>query len=205
MQYKGTLQNWKDEQGFGFAVSEENAEKVFVHIKNFSHKSRRPVEGDVLIYQVTTDQQGRKQAVDIQFLHDFERQRIKNQRYVKTEEDKQLLSKIAAYPFIAALITLYAMHQIHIGVIAYYVVLSVITFLAYWNDKNAAQNNERRTPEKTLHNLSFLGGWMGAILAQLQLRHKSQKQEFRQTFWLTVLGNIVLFTIFVVMTWSTPL
>lgn len=37
------------------------------------------------------------------------------------------------------------------------------------------------------------GGWPGAIVAQQWLRHKSCKADFRGRFWLTVLGNVVVF------------
>ena len=42
-------------------------------------------------------------------------------------------------------------------------------------------------PESTLHVLSALGGWVGALLAQTYLRHKSQ---VRVTYYLTVVINM---------------
>jgi uncharacterized membrane protein YsdA (DUF1294 family) len=50
-------------------------------------------------------------------------------------------------------------------------------------------NSRRRTPESTLHLLSVLGGWPGALVAQQMFRHKSRKLEFQIVFWLTVLLN----------------
>lgn len=203
MHSKGTLTTWKDEQGFGFATTEQQTDKVFVHIKNFSYKTRRPCEGDQLVYDIQMDANQRPQAVNIQFLHDFERKKLRHQRHNQAEEGKQLLSKIAAYPFILVLLALCFWGKISIWVLGYYIVLSLLTFFLYWQDKNAAQNNQRRTPEKTLHQWSFLGGWIGALIAQLSLRHKSQKKEFRETFWLTVLGNIIVFAVFVYFTWPS--
>lgn len=203
MHSKGTLTTWKDEQGFGFATTEQQTDKVFVHIKNFSYKTRRPCEGDQLVYDIQMDANQRPQAVNIQFLHDFERKKLRHQRHNQAEEGKQLLSKIAAYPFILVLLALCFWGKISIWVLGYYIVLSLLTFFLYWQDKNAAQKNQRRIPEKTLHQWSFLGGWMGALIAQLSLRHKSQKKEFRETFWLTVLGNIIVFAVFVYFTWPS--
>jgi len=37
-------------------------------------------------------------------------------------------------------------------------------------DKSAAQRNAWRTPEGTLHMLSLVGGWPGAMIAQQILR-----------------------------------
>ena len=70
-----------------------------------------------------------------------------------------------------------------------YVIASGITFIAYGFDKSAAMNNRWRTQESTLHVLSVLGGWPGALIAQQMFRHKSRKVEFQIFFWLTVAIN----------------
>jgi len=75
-------------------------------------------------------------------------------------------------------------------VVSWYVVLGIITYGMYAKDKAAAQSGDWRTPEFTLHVLSALGGWVGALLAQTYLRHKSQKPEFRVTYYLTVVVNM---------------
>jgi len=63
---------------------------------------------------------------------------------------------------------------------------SVLTFVAYWEDKRRAMQARWRTPESTLHLLEFLGGWPGALLAQQMLRHKNAKRSFQVTFWIIV-------------------
>ena len=60
-------------------------------------------------------------------------------------------------------------------------------------DKQAAQSGSWRTSENTLHILSLLGGWPGALLAQFQLRHKSRKQPFKFVLWVTIALNIGCF------------
>lgn len=72
-------------------------------------------------------------------------------------------------------------------------IVSVITFVIYYKDKSAAISGSWRTRESTLHMLSLLCGWPGAIVAQQTLRHKTQKQSFRFIFWLTVLMNVAAF------------
>jgi uncharacterized membrane protein YsdA (DUF1294 family) len=74
-----------------------------------------------------------------------------------------------------------------------YLVASVVTFCAYALDKAAAVTGSRRTKENTLHTLSLVGGWPGALVAQQFLRHKSTKPQFRQVFWFTVAVNVVAF------------
>lgn len=76
--------------------------------------------------------------------------------------------------------------RLALPVIAIYGVMSVLTLLVYALDKAAARRQRQRTPEKTLHLLSLAGGWPGAMLAQLLLRHKTVKQPFLRWFWLTV-------------------
>jgi uncharacterized membrane protein YsdA (DUF1294 family) len=75
---------------------------------------------------------------------------------------------------------------------AWYLSLSLATFLLYARDKAAARRQARRTPEKTLHLLALLGGWPGAWCAQRWLRHKSSKPSFRRVFWLTLLINLAV-------------
>jgi len=65
-----------------------------------------------------------------------------------------------------------------------YVLMSLITFVAYYLDKRAARLGRPRTPEATLHVLELLGGWPGALLAQRLLRHKNAKVGYQVVFWL---------------------
>jgi uncharacterized membrane protein YsdA (DUF1294 family) len=78
-------------------------------------------------------------------------------------------------------------------IFALYLVASLLTFLMYAVDKSAAQKGAWRTKESTLHLLSLVGGWPGALVAQEKLRHKSKKQSFRFVFWCTVLLNCSAF------------
>jgi uncharacterized membrane protein YsdA (DUF1294 family) len=71
-----------------------------------------------------------------------------------------------------------------------YLVVSVVTYVAYGADKTAAKTGRVRTPESTLHVLSLVGGWPGALVAQQTQRHKSVKAEFRSVFWGTVVLNV---------------
>jgi uncharacterized membrane protein YsdA (DUF1294 family) len=70
-----------------------------------------------------------------------------------------------------------------------YIAFSLVTFLVYARDKAAALNGLWRVSEGTLHILSLLGGWPGAIVAQQRLRHKTKKTSFRILIWLTVIAN----------------
>ncbi|CAK1850943.1 DUF1294 domain-containing protein [Vibrio crassostreae] len=79
------------------------------------------------------------------------------------------------------------------ALLVWYLVIGLVTFFVYAKDKRAAINGNWRVPEKTLHILSFAGGWLGALIAQDKLRHKTQKQPFRAIYWLTVVINVAAF------------
>lgn len=61
----------------------------------------------------------------------------------------------------------------------YLALINIVAFGAFARDKAAAESNRRRTPERTLLVFAFIGGSLGALLAQQFLRHKTRKQPFR--------------------------
>jgi uncharacterized membrane protein YsdA (DUF1294 family) len=65
-----------------------------------------------------------------------------------------------------------------------YLLMSVLTFLAYWWDKSAARGKRWRIRENVLHLLALLGGWPGGLVAQQILRHKNRKAGFQVIFWM---------------------
>jgi len=60
----------------------------------------------------------------------------------------------------------------------YLPVINVITWLAFWADKERARQGLYRIPERTLLLLALAGGSPAAIHAQQRLRHKTRKQPF---------------------------
>lgn len=61
---KGVLRRWNDEQGFGFIRTDANDNDVFIHVSALSDLSRRPVVGDTVIFNLESDDKGRKRAVN---------------------------------------------------------------------------------------------------------------------------------------------
>ena len=74
--------------------------------------------------------------------------------------------------------------------IAWYAVVSLVAFCVYAADKSAARRSEQRTPERTLHLLALAGGWLGGMLAQRMLRHKSRKPVFHFVLWTSALVHL---------------
>lgn len=64
--------------------------------------------------------------------------------------------------------------------------INITTFVAYFVDKRAAIRHAWRVPENTLHMLEFLGGWLGALLAQKIFHHKTSKKSFQRIFLLMI-------------------
>ena len=81
--------------------------------------------------------------------------------------------------------------------------LNLLTFYAYWQDKFAASKGQWRTAEDTLHLLGLLGGWPGAWFAHQILRHKSAKQAFRNVYWITAVSNVLALAAWVLLPWLT--
>lgn len=84
------------------------------------------------------------------------------------------------------------MKLIAIAYAAVVVVLSLSAFIAYGFDKRRAQLAARRVPEKTLHLMSLMGGWPGALAGQQFFRHKTRKLSFQLMYWLTVICNLAI-------------
>ena len=61
----------------------------------------------------------------------------------------------------------------------YLLVLNALAFAAFAVDKRAAIAGARRVPEDRLLAVAFLGGSIGAKVAQMTLRHKTSKEPFR--------------------------
>ena len=70
-----------------------------------------------------------------------------------------------------------------------YAIRSYYAYLVYKRDKSAAEWDEWRTQESTLHWIALIGGWPGALIAQNNLRHKSRKFSFKLVYWLTIVVN----------------
>lgn len=67
-----------------------------------------------------------------------------------------------------------------------YLVMSVVTFVAYGVDKRRAVRGKWRIAEGTLHLLELCGGWPGAAVGQIVFRHKRRKLSYMLVFAMIV-------------------
>jgi len=189
MRLVGRISDWNDDKGYGFVVPHDGGDRAFVHIKAFPAGSRRPINGDLISYAIARDARGRNNATEVRFAG----QRIEQR---KPAMPPMRISRIPRMQLgIASLITI-ALGTVF-GILPLVMMiacllLSVLSYLMCWLDKEAAQRSAQRIPENTLHLVDLLGGWPGALIAQQQFRHKTVKASFQVVFWCSVLGNLAL-------------
>lgn len=180
MRHQGKITKWNDAKGFGFVTPNGSGQPVFIHVRAFSNRQRRPIENALVSYEFGSDSKGRCCAVNVRYAD---------------EKPATVVLRISVLPmawmllFTALMIGTFLVGVIPIIVPIVYLVLGMVTFLVYALDKSAAGADRRRTPESTLLILGLVGGWPGAIFAQQVLRHKSSKREFQTVFWFTVILN----------------
>ena len=180
--HQGKITSWKDDQGFGFIAPNDGGPAVFVHVKSFAAKGTRPTGNDIVTYDLTINDKGQPRAENVVFVRD----RASRQTSAHSGGARAL---VAATGFLSLIAVLVFIEELPLLVFGVYLGFSVIAFIAYAVDKSAAQKNQWRTKESTLHMLGLIGGWPGALVAQQALRHKSKKRPFRIAFWLTVVVN----------------
>jgi len=184
MRYQGKITSWKDDQGFGFITPNGGGEPVFLHIKAFARRGRRPVEGVIVTYEHATDAKGRARAESVAFVEST-RSRVAASGGKSSGSGLPTLA-VLFFAFVGAAALA---GKLSLAVVGLYAGASLLAFVVYAWDKSAAQGGHWRTAESTLHMIALFGGWPGALLAQRVLRHKSSKASFQATFWATVLIN----------------
>ncbi|NOR56271.1 MAG: DUF1294 domain-containing protein [Sulfurovum sp.] len=210
---KGKIIKWNDDKGFGFILpSHSNGKKnIFVHIKSFSDKKLRPAEGQQVTYTIEKNNEGKESAIKVSRSTDhivrnrnssMHTQNVNpvNKRINTNNTQLKLKSTHRISPLYIIIIVSFVAFLFHFSlagklpplVIVVYVVMGIMTYYIYSEDKDMAINNERRISEQRLLTLSLFGGWIGALIAQQKLRHKTKKISFQMSFWTTVFFNIIL-------------
>ena len=77
--FQGKIVNWNDDKGFGFVEPNGGGDRAFVHIKAFGSGSRRPVNGEMIMYQLAMDNNKRYRAQKIKFSRDFQETHVSHQ------------------------------------------------------------------------------------------------------------------------------
>lgn len=199
--YEGVIKSWKSDKGFGFIQSRGTEKDIFIHIRDLKHSNYQPQQGDNVIYQIVSDEDGKIRAYDAfiqgqEISQQYRRKSFKkNQpREQKTKREYPLgmpsLLFIAAVPFGFSAFLIKEQHNFIPFFV--YLIMSLTTFIIYARDKTMAHKNEWRTSESTLHLFELLGGWPGALITQRVIRHKNKKTSFQITFWVIVIFHLAI-------------
>lgn len=190
---RGTLKTWKDDRGFGFIQPIDGSQEVFLHISEVKDATRRPQKNDTIYYYCVVQSDGKVRAYNAFILGS--RSRFKSSA---STSDYQPKSNFLGSNFPIMEVVLLSLLPT-IGVIHFtwttlnplpatiYPAMSILTYMLYADDKVRAKRQHWRVSEKTLHWFELAGGWLGGIIAQKTLRHKSKKESYQATFW-TIVG-----------------
>jgi uncharacterized membrane protein YsdA (DUF1294 family)/cold shock CspA family protein len=178
MRGHGRITSWSDDDGFGFITPKAGGDQVFVHMIALPSVGQRPKVGAKVAYDTASDAQGRVRAENV---------KIGGWHFSLGPAVKAFL---AAGLFLLAVAAVADRGGIPFWVVWLYFGMSALSLVFYALDKSAAKRGDWRTPEATLHLISLLCGWPGALYAQQLLRHKTSKKSFRFEFWITVILNV---------------
>jgi uncharacterized membrane protein YsdA (DUF1294 family)/cold shock CspA family protein len=198
MRFEGTIQSWQDDRGFGFIQPTQGGQEIFVHIKSFTSRGgSRPQVGQRVTFEVELNAQGKKRAKNVALVRAATASAVQRQRRAAESPAQWGTASLFALPaFLLVYLAVAVFWRVPGWVAALYAGASVVCALAYAIDKSAAVAGRWRVSESTLHTLSLVGGWPGALVAQQVLRHKSNKAAFRSVFWATVVANVAGFVAF---------
>ncbi len=192
MRFQGKIKTWDDERGSGFIAPIAGGESIFVHVKDCLMGSYRPRLDQHVSFEVEIDPRGRKHACRVEpICAPIPRLARREPQLVRW--GSATLFAIPAFLLLYWLVAL--LWRSPPWLPAVYLAVSLVTYGVYALDKSTAKMSRRRRPENTLHLLSLLGGWPGALIAQQLVRHKSSQAGFRRVFWGTVAFNVLAFVL----------
>lgn len=181
---KGILTTWNDDKGYGFITPVGEKKEIFVHISEYQGY---PLLNDRVSFTLSKDKSGRDCAINtIKFDVAKLTSQIKKTNHIST------FSILIITIFLLLLFYLIQDKKIATYIIIYYILIGIFTFYTYSKDKDFSQDGNWRVSEKRLHLLSMMGGWLGALIAQDKLNHKSSKKRFKIFFLITIMLNIAL-------------
>jgi cold shock CspA family protein len=131
MRTKGTIASWNEGKGYGFISPISGEKQVFIHISAFSNRSRRPEIGRMVTYSISSDKQGRPCAINATLAGD----QLREYSYKSTATTPILIAII----FIGIVAASVLSEKLPPIILALYVGLSILTYVAYALDKSAAK------------------------------------------------------------------
>ena len=194
--YQGIIKTWKQDKGFGFIQSAASEKDIFIHIRDLKHVGYEPKMGESIDFKLMSDKAGKIRAYDAYISgQEIVHKTVKRPVYAKSAGKPKkklgvLFILIALIPFVFSVLLI--KEQRIVAPLFAYLIMSLVTFLAYAIDKTKAHKNQWRTQESTLHLLELVGGWPGALISQKVIRHKNKKFSFQVVFWFIVVLHLAI-------------
>ncbi|MBD3793717.1 MAG: cold shock and DUF1294 domain-containing protein [Campylobacterales bacterium] len=175
---QGIVVKYSEAKGYGFIRTSEREEDIFVHISEVQNADRLTI-GQKVDFEIKQTSKG---AVAQSVVAG------------RTALSPSLIYGIIA--FVSTLLIALLLQQLPL-ILNYLIAINITTFLLYGYDKQLAQTDKVRVPERTLHMLALLGGSPAGLIAQRFFRHKTLKSSFQILYWAIVLLQVgVLYFIF---------
>ncbi len=167
MKRTGTILKYNQDRGYGFIAPDSGTGDLFFHVSAISGDRTGIMPGEAIHFEVGLGTNGRIQA--------------KRVLRTPTRRRRGAFPKSILPPtvFILGLVALALWAGAPWWAFAPHAFMPVLSFRAYWADKERAVQGRQRTPEAELHMLDLLGGWPGGMLARQWFRHKNRKVSFR--------------------------
>ncbi len=86
--------------------------------------------------------------------------------------------------------------MLQIIVVSYLIIINIVSFFMYGIDKRKARLDKWRIPEKTLLEVAFLGGSVGALLGMQVFRHKTKHWKFKVLVPLFLVLHITMLCVY---------
>lgn len=134
----GKITQWHDDKGYGF-IQADGSKKIFCHISDFASKQPRPQEGEIVAFDVVTNEQGKFAAKKIRYpnrpIPNHNRRNTGNRR----NRNRSLFSNLLSYGLITLIL----------GLIGYYQIYPFVAAKFKPKQKNTPQTAQFSTPRNT--------------------------------------------------------
>lgn len=184
MRHTGHITSWDEEQGTGHIKMTNGLELILVHKHEFRNHQTPPQLNQEVSFILSKDNTGKFIAQNVLRYED----KLPSTSNIRVA---LIFSITALFLFSVMIFTKLPAEKAAIILVNYFLI-STVTFKAYKIDRTFLLEHIGSLPESTLHFLSLLGGWPGAMLAQEILQHKIHDRGFKTLFWLTIFINIGL-------------
>ena len=177
MRYQGKITQWNDKRGFGFVTTNGTGDRYFFHISELQSSTLRPETGKGVTYEIANTHGKKPSALKVRYTGVTPVRRPNQGRPWGWTPDAAIAGAQVVVP-----VWLVVSGKLPATLLAVMGGMSLIAFVMYNIDKRRAERDDRRIPERNLQLVGLIGGWLGALSAQLLFRHKSSKPPYVHAF-----------------------